>query len=96
MNVLKKELPMTTFKNHALYSLFMKAHTDRSEALTSLEMLLNHPAGIGDHSTKDLHANLNEALSQLADAEDRLSTLEKNFPELQQMQFKQEGLNKED
>ena len=72
MNVLKKELPMTTFKNHALYSLFMKAHTDKSEALTSLEMLLNHPAGIGDH---------------------RLSTLEKNFPELQQLL--KEAANKE-
>ena len=33
------------------------------------------PAGIGDHSTGDLHENLNEALSKLADADDRLDIL---------------------
>jgi len=54
-----------------------KAETDRVEAVASIEILLEHPAGIGDHSTTDLHNNLNEALSKLADAEDRLETLKK-------------------
>jgi len=44
--------------------------------------MLNHPAGIGDHSTSDLHNNLNEALSQLDDADSRLDTLRKYFKEL--------------
>jgi hypothetical protein len=50
---------------------------DRVAAVASIEILLEHPAGIGDHSTTDLHNNLNEALSKLADAEDRLETLKK-------------------
>jgi hypothetical protein len=41
--------------------------------------MFNHPAGIGDHSTGDLHNNLNEALASLADAEDRIETLKRNF-----------------
>lgn len=71
-----------TFKQSAVYSLALKAQSDRAEALTSLNLLLDHPAGIGDHSTGDLHNNLNESLSKLADADDRLETLFKYFPEL--------------
>jgi hypothetical protein len=71
-----------TFKQSALYALALKAQSDKANALASLNLLLNHPAGIGDHSTGDLHNNLNEALSELADADDRLETLNKYFPEL--------------
>ena len=67
---------MSTFKKLALKSLRSKAETDKQMALASLEIMLEHPAGIGDHSTTDLHNNLNEALSNLADAEDRLEALE--------------------
>lgn len=59
-------------------SLCKKAETDRQEAKVSLYYLLDHPAGIGDHSTGDLHDNLNEALSKLADADDRLETLRRH------------------
>jgi hypothetical protein len=68
-----------SFKAQAIYSLAAKAQSDRAEAMTSLEIMLNHPAGIGDHSTDDLNNNLNEALSKLADAEDRLECLERNY-----------------
>ena len=71
-----------TFKQSAIYSLALKAQSDRAEALTSLNLLLDHPAGIGDHSTGDLHNNLNEALGKLVDADDRLQTLTNYFPEL--------------
>lgn len=67
------------FKATALRSLMLNAEKDAAEALTSLEIMLNHPAGIGDHSTSDLHKNLNEALSNLSDAEDRIETLNKHF-----------------
>ena len=70
---------MSTFKKLALKSLRSKAETDKQMALASLEIMLEHPAGIGDHSTTDLHNNLNEALSNLADAEDRLEMLTKHF-----------------
>ena len=69
------------YRKRALQALKLKAESDKAEALTSLEILLEHPAGIGDHSTSDLHKNLNEGLAKLADAQDRLETLSKFFPE---------------
>ena len=63
------------FKQMALKALMKKAETDRSNAHASLTMMLDHPAGIGDHSTGDLYDNLNEALSALSDADDRIDTL---------------------
>ena len=68
---------MNNFRETALDSLYHQAITDKVKADASLHMLLDHPAGIGDHSTGDLHDNLNEALSSLADAEDRLETLKR-------------------
>jgi hypothetical protein len=70
------------YRQSVLYSLALKAQSDKAEAMVSLNILLDHPAGIGDHSTEDLHKNLNEALSKLADADDRLETLTRYFPEL--------------
>ena len=55
------------------------ANADKSKALLSLNLLSEHPAGIGDHSTKDFYNNANDALIMLVDADDRLYTLEKYF-----------------
>ena len=71
------------YRRSALFALAMKAQTDKAEALASLAILRDHPAGIGDHSADDLHENLNSALSKLADADDRLQTLNRYFPELE-------------
>tara|TARA_Y100000296_G_scaffold34959_1_gene40524 strand:+ start:4526 stop:4750 length:225 start_codon:yes stop_codon:yes gene_type:complete len=68
---------MSDFREAALDSLYHQAITDKVQAEASLHILLDHPAGIGDHSTKDLHNNLQEALSNLADAEDRIQTLKR-------------------
>ena len=68
---------MSNYRQAALDSLYYQAITDRVKAKASLHILLDHPAGIGDHSTEDLHNNLNEALSNLSDAEDRLVTLKR-------------------
>jgi len=68
---------MSNYRKTALDSLYHQAVTDKVKAEASLQILLDHPAGIGDHSTEDLHNNLNQALSSLADAEDRLESLEK-------------------
>ncbi len=67
---------MSNYREMALDSLYHQAITDKVKAEASLHILLDHPAGIGDHSTEDLHNNLQEALSNLADATDRLETLE--------------------
>ena len=57
------------------------AQADKAKALLTLELLETHPAGIGDHSTKDFYENAEEALQMLVDADDRLETIEKYFGE---------------
>jgi len=56
-----------------------EAEADKNKALASIELLTNHPAGIGDHSTGDYWNNCNEALKLLASADERLEILEKYF-----------------
>ena len=70
---------MSSYKENAIDYLYNKAFSDRDKALASLSILLDHPAGIGDHSTGYLYENLDEALSALADAEDRLEVLEQYY-----------------
>lgn len=55
------------------------AEADKSKALLTLDLLGNTGVGIGDHSTKDFYNNAEEALLMLADADDRLETIEKYF-----------------
>ncbi len=64
---------------HALNYLSHKAEADRQKAFTSLSLLLDHSAGIGDHSTNDYYQNLDVALDTLVDAEDRIEILHKYF-----------------
>ena len=52
---------------------------NREKALLTLELLTQHPAGIGDHSTKDYWDNCTEALKLLSSADERLEILEKYF-----------------
>ena len=61
-----------------LYNMLIKsAESDKAKALLSLDILGNKAIGIGDHSTEDFYNNAKEALSELATAEDELSTLDK-------------------
>ena len=62
-----------------------EAEADKNKALASIELLTNHPAGIGDHSTKDFWDNATEALKLLASADERLETLEKYFNNKEQV-----------
>ena len=56
-----------------------EAEAEKAKALLSLDLLSNHPAGIGDHSTGDFYKNATEALTILVDADDKLEALEKYF-----------------
>ena len=38
---------------------------NREKALLTLELLTEHPAGIGDHSTEDFYKNATEAITNL-------------------------------
>ena len=63
--------------NRLIDMLYTSARADKAKALLTLDLLENHPAGIGDHSTEDFYKNAEEALSKLAEADDRLETIEK-------------------
>jgi len=66
--------------NRALEMLRTSAEADRAKAQLSLELLLEKSVGIGDHSTGDFYKNLEEALTLLDDADGRLETLNRYFP----------------
>ena len=70
---------MSAYKLFALGYLLNKAKADKNAALASFQLLLDHPVGIGDHSTDDLYKELDNALDKLVDAEDRLATLQTHF-----------------
>ena len=57
-----------------------KAISEKYKALLTLNLLSEHPAGIGDHSTEDFYKNANEALVMLVDANDKIAVLQKYFP----------------
>ena len=58
-----------------------EAIADKNKALLSLSLLVDHPVGIGDHSTSDYWKNATEALKLLRDADGRLECLKKYFPD---------------
>lgn len=70
--------PSTT-KELGLSYLFHKAVADREASRLSLTLLLDNAVGIGDHSTNDFYENLDQALNNLVDAEDRLEVLQDTF-----------------
>lgn len=55
------------------------AKSEISKAKMSLKLLGEKAVGIGDHSTDDFYNNADDALSKLAEAEDKLKCLEKNY-----------------
>jgi hypothetical protein len=55
------------------------AQADKAKAELTFELLSNHPAGIGDHSTDDFYKNAEDALRMLIDAEERIEMLNKTF-----------------
>tara|TARA_Y100000287_G_C14203997_1_gene347105 strand:+ start:789 stop:1016 length:228 start_codon:yes stop_codon:yes gene_type:complete len=72
--------------NIEVYNFLKKeAEADKAKALASIKLLTGHPAGIGDHSTKDYWDNCTEALKLLASAEERLEVLEKYFNNKEQV-----------
>ncbi len=61
-----------------LWNMLMdSAKADKSKAQLSLNLLSEHPVGIGDHSTQDFYNNAEEALRNLVDAVERIEMLDK-------------------
>lgn len=71
---------MAEVKQHLIEMLELEARAQKAKALLTLELLSNHAAGIGDHSTGDFYKNAEEALQMLVDADDKLEALKKYFP----------------
>lgn len=62
-------------------ALLAQAKADKEKALASFELLTDKVVGIGDHSTGDYIKNAEEALDQLAKAEEQIEILNRYFPE---------------
>jgi len=70
---------MGNVKIHLFEMLRLDAEAQKAKALLTLELLSNHAAGIGDHSTGDYYKNAEEALQMLVDADDKLEAIQKYF-----------------
>ena len=62
-------------------ALLAQAKAYREKALASFELLCDKAVGIGDHSTGDYFKNAEEALEQLAKADEQIEILNRYFPE---------------
>ena len=67
-------------RNDVIKMLRTDAEARKQKALTSLKLLMDNPAGIGDHSTGDFYNNANDALAALDEADGQLQTIDKYFP----------------
>lgn len=70
---------MAEVKKHLIKMLELEAEAQKAKAFLTLELLSNHAAGIGDHSTGDFYKNAEEALQMLVDADDKLEAIKKYF-----------------
>jgi hypothetical protein len=66
-------------KKELFEMLHSEAVAERKKALLTLNLLSEHPAGIGDHSTGDFYENATTALTALVDADDKIAALERYF-----------------
>ena len=65
---------------HRVITMLKKTfEAQREKALMTFDLLIDHPAGIGDHSTSDFYANAEDAAKALAEEEDVLETLKRHF-----------------
>jgi hypothetical protein len=67
-------------KSKIIEALRAQALADKAKAQMALDLLENQAVGIGDHTANDFMKDANEALTLLVDAEDKLETLERYWP----------------
>lgn len=58
-----------------------QAKADKAKALMALELLTQNAVGIGDHTANDFLQDAEQSLQLLVDADDKLETLERYFPD---------------
>ena len=62
-------------KSKVIEALTAQANADKAKAMMALDLLENQAVGIGDHTVNDFMKDATEALNLLAEADDRLETL---------------------
>ena len=67
-------------KSKIIEALRAQAFADKAKAQMALDLLENQAVGIGDHTANDFMKDADEALTLLVDAEDKLETLERYWP----------------
>jgi hypothetical protein len=67
-------------KSKIIEALRAQALADKAKAQMALDLLENQAVGIGDHTANDFMKDADEALTLLVDAEDKLETLERYWP----------------
>ena len=68
-------------KSRVIAALKAQALADKEKALMALDLLENRAVGIGDHTANDFLKDATESLQLLADADERLETINKYFNE---------------
>jgi hypothetical protein len=64
-------------KNHIYNALYTKYKAQEAEALATLEIYFNNPAGIGEHP--GIIEEMDKLIEKLATAEGNLDTLNSNY-----------------
>lgn len=67
-------------KSKIIEALRAQALADKAKAQMALDLLENQAVGIGDHTANDFMKDADEALTLLVDAEDKLETLQRYWP----------------
>ena len=56
-----------------------KAESEKAQAIAALEILLNNPSGIGEHTADGLFEDAEKSLEMLSNADGKLEILDKYF-----------------
>ena len=70
---------MNTLSNQLMRATLARFEADRQEALATIQLYLTAPAGVGEHPK--IVEEIASATRQLAEAEEALDTLNRNFLE---------------
>jgi len=66
-------------KPQLIKALKTQAEADKQEALLTLEVLIDFPSGIGEHTSGHFLEEARKAIVKLGEAEDQLETIERHF-----------------
>tara|TARA_Y100001938_G_scaffold139536_1_gene206530 strand:+ start:7848 stop:8168 length:321 start_codon:yes stop_codon:yes gene_type:complete len=75
--------------SNIMSALRKKYESEIESARANIEVYMTNPSGIGEHP--DIVAAVDSEMVKLADAEDKLESLESNYPNLPNSQYLSEG-----